>query len=63
MIVNLPYAVQHIPVGEYPDVDVGHQDVVEASLLLVAEERVGHPDLLRVGHREVLDLGWKGKKH
>ncbi len=35
---------------------------MEPPLLLVPEEGVRHPDLLRVRHREVLDLGWKVKK-
>jgi hypothetical protein len=29
---------------------------MEAALLLVAEERVGHPYPARVRHRQVLDL-------
>jgi hypothetical protein len=53
----LPYTVEHIPVGENSDVDVGDEDVVEAALLLVPEECVRHPHLLGVRHREVLDLG------
>ncbi len=32
---------------------------MEPALLLVPEEGVGHPNLLGVGHREVLDLAWK----
>ena len=30
---------------------------MKPTLLLVPEERVGHPDLLGVRHGEVLDLG------
>ena len=53
----LPNTVEDIPVGENSDVDVWNEDVVEATLLLVPEEGVRHPDLLGIGHREVLDLG------
>ena len=49
-----PDAVEDVSVGEYPDVEVGEDDVVEGALLLVPEERVGHPQLPRVAQREVL---------
>ena len=51
-----PDAVQHVSVGVDPDVEVGLDDVVELSVLLVAEEGVRHPDLGAVRHGEVLDL-------
>ncbi len=60
LVHTVPYAVKHVAVWEYPDVYVGYQYVVEAALLLVAEERVRHPDLGRVRHREVLDLACGG---
>ena len=53
----LPNTVEDIPVGENSDVDVWNEYVVEAAFLLVPEEGVRHPDLLGIGHREVLDLG------
>ena len=56
-VTILPDAVEDIAVWKYSDVDIGDEDVVEPALLLVPEERVRHPDLLRVRHREVLDLG------
>ena len=46
----LPYAVEHVPVGKDPNVNVGYQDVVEASLLLVSEEGVWHPNFFGVSH-------------
>ena len=49
-----PNAVEYLPVGEDPDVDVWHDDLVLPRLLLVAEEGVGHPNLGRIGHRQVL---------
>ena len=48
---DLPDAVQDTSIRENSDVDVGNEDVVEAAFLLVAKERVGHPDFLCVGHR------------
>ena len=49
-----PDAVEDVSVGKDPDVEVGQDDVVEGALLLVPEERVGHPQLPRVAQREVL---------
>jgi len=54
-----PDTVEHVPIGEYSDVNVWNEDVVEAALLLVPEEGVRHPNLFSVSHREVLDLGCK----
>ena len=51
-----PDAVEDVAVWEDPDVEVGGEDVVELSDLLVPEERVRHPDLTRVGDGEVGDL-------
>ena len=47
----IPYAVEDVSVWEYPNVDVGHQDVVKPTLLLVSEECVWHPNFLGVSHR------------
>ena len=49
-----PDAVEDVPVGEDPDVEVGEDDVVEGALLLVPEEGVGHPQLPGVPQGEVL---------
>ena len=46
-----PDTVEHVAVGEDPDVDVVDEDVVEVTSLLVAEEGVRHPHLLRVSQR------------
>ena len=46
-----PDAVEDAPIRENSDVDVGNEYVVEAALFFVAEERVGHPDFLCIGHR------------
>ena len=51
-------AVEDVAVGEDSDVEVGGEDVVELSDLLVPEERVGHPDLTDVGESEVFDFIW-----
>ena len=48
--VYLPYAVEDIPIWKYPNVNVGHQDVMEASFLLVSEEGVWHPNFFGVSH-------------
>ena len=55
----LPDAVQNLAVGVDADIHIGHDDVVEVTRLLVLEEGVRHPDLLRVRHGQVLDLAWK----
>ena len=49
-----PDAVEHFPSRVDPDVNIGHDDVVEVARLLVPEEGVRHPDLLGVGEGEVL---------
>ena len=54
-----PDAVEDVAVWEDPDVEVGGEDVVELSDLLVPEERVWHPDLAYVGERQVFDFIWK----
>ena len=40
-----PDTVENIPVGEYSNIQVGLNDVVELGLLLIPEKCVGHPDL------------------
>ena len=44
----LPDAVEDVPVRVDPDVEVGREDVVELTDLLVPEECVRHPDLTGV---------------
>ena len=44
-------AVEDITVWEDSDIDIVDEDVVEVTSLLVAEERVRHPHLLRVSQR------------
>lgn len=51
----LPYAVEDFSVGVYAQQDIWHDDVVEVPLLLVREEQVRLPDLVRVREREVAD--------
>ena len=55
----IPDAVENITIRVDPDVEVGGEDVVELSDLLVPEERVRHPDLADVGERQVFDFIWK----
>ena len=49
-------AVEDVAVGEDSDVEVGGEDVVEGSNLLVPEERVRHPDLTDVGECQIFDF-------
>ena len=49
----LPYTVEDITVRKYSDIDIRHQDVVEAPLLLVPEEGVGHPNFSSISHCQV----------
>ena len=53
---DLPDAVQNTSIRENSDVDVGNEDVVEATLLLVAKERVWHPHFCWVGQCEVVQF-------
>ena len=46
-------AVEDVPVGMDPDVEVGGEDVVEVANLLVPEEGVGHPNLARVRQGQI----------
>ena len=48
-----PYTVEDITVRKYSDIDIRHQDVVEAPLLLVPEEGVGHPNFSSIRHCQV----------
>ena len=54
-----PDAVEDIAIWIHPDVQVGGQDVVEGSDLLVPEESVRHPDLARVRESEIFYFLWK----
>ncbi len=56
-----PDAVEDVSVGEDPDVEIGLEDVVEATNLLIPEKRVGHPHLGGVCHRQVSNLIWKNE--
>jgi len=51
---TVPDAVKDLAVRVDADVDVGHDDLVLARLLLVAEEGVGHPNLRWVRQRQIL---------
>ena len=48
--------IENITIGVDSHVQVGLNDIVKLSSLLVPEERVRHPDLLTVRHGQVLDL-------
>ena len=39
-----PDAVEHVTVREYPDVEIGSQNIVKISDLLISKESVWHPD-------------------
>lgn len=52
----LPDAVKNDPIRMYPDVEVGHDDVVKLTLLLVREEQVRHPNSGGVRQRQVAQL-------
>ena len=43
-------------VGVNAHVDVGHNQIVEVAVSLVGEEQIRHPDLLRVGQRQIFDF-------
>lgn len=51
--------VEDVSVGEDSDVEIGLEDVVEATDLLVAEECVRHPNFRCIRHRQIADLFWK----
>ena len=48
-----PDAVEDGAVREDADVEVGLQDCVEGTNLLVPEESVRHPDFTRICHRQI----------
>ena len=50
-----PNAVEHIPVWEHSDIQVGGEDRVEPPDLLVTEEGVRHPHLARISQGQVAD--------
>ena len=51
-----PDAVQNFAFRVDPDVDVGHDDVVEVASFLVLEKCIRHPHLVRIRHRQVFYL-------
>jgi hypothetical protein len=55
---RLPDAVKDVAVGINAHVDVGHDQIVEVAVSLVGEEQIRHPDLLRVGQRQIFDLAF-----
>lgn len=52
----IPYAVEYSSRGKYPDVDVGHNDIVEMTKFLVLEESVWHPNPASLRHGQILQL-------
>ena len=52
--LHFPDAVEDVAIREDSDVDIINEDVVEVPGLLVPEESVRHPDLLRVSESQVL---------
>ena len=50
-----PYTVKHEAVRKDSNINIGHQNVVESSLLLVSKESVRHPDFASISHGEILD--------
>ena len=42
--LRAPDAVEHVTIGEYPDVEIGSQDIVKTTDLLISKESVWHPD-------------------
>lgn len=57
-----PDAVENISVREDPDIDIVDEDGVEVSGLLIAEESIGHPDLVRIGQGQILQATWKKRE-
>ena len=51
-----PDTVENIPIWVDSDVEVGGEDVVELSDLLVPEESVRHPDLADIRQSQVFDF-------
>ena len=56
-----PDAVEDVAIREDPDVDIVDEDVVKVASLLVPEECVRHPNLLRVSQGEILYPSWNRK--
>lgn len=55
MMMQSPDAVEDITIRIHPDVEVGGQDVVECSNLLVPEECIWHPHFAGVREGQVFD--------
>ena len=48
---------------EYPDVEIGSQDIVKTTDLLISKESVWHPDFCGIDQCQILDLIWgRGEK-
>ena len=52
-LCHSPDAVEDGAVREDADVEVGLQNCVEGTNLLVSEESVRHPDFTRISHRQI----------
>ena len=51
-----PDAVQHVSIWEDSNVQIGSQNVVKTSNLLISKESVGHPDFGRIDQCQVFDV-------
>jgi hypothetical protein len=52
----IPGAVHHLALGGDSNQIVGCHELVVVSVLLVGEEKVGHPDFSRIGQQHVILL-------
>ena len=59
VIEVLPDAIENHAIRIDSDVDIGDDDVVEVSGLLVLEEGVRHPNFIWIRHCQVFNLPWK----
>lgn len=48
-------AVQHVSIGEDPNVDVRHDDVVEVAFLFIGKEQIWHPYSVRFSQGQVFE--------
>ena len=53
-----PDAVEHVTIGEYPDVEIGSQDIVKTTDLLISKESVWHPYFGGINQCQIFDLIW-----
>ena len=49
-------AVENITIREDTDIEVGCQDVVEGSNLLISEERIWHPNFAGIRQGQIFDF-------